>query len=484
MPDKDAYELREIFEEITLDLLHSLRRTFKLHQLEQEKEGFAWEQWQAAKLRHLAKYRKENRAIIEGRSKEIESTITKTLDGSFILGGARAEREIMRILFPGDISKLKLPTPPPETGFFGINTKKLDSLKSVVTEDMERAQQAVLRKMDDIYRQTIFRAEIHMSSGAKTLDQAIDMATKDFLDAGIQCIEYKDGRRVNVTSYAEMALRTASQRAILMGEGQQRNKWGVHTVVVSAHANTCDLCLPWQRQILIDDVYSLGIPTGQYPLLSQAMEEGLFHPNCRHLISTFFPGITSLPKPIDEETTRKNYEAEQKQRYIERQIRRWKRREVGSLDAENVNAASKRVNEWQNRLKAHIEANQQLRRDPWREISSANVDNWETGDILSNRKWLKAPFSTEKRFERHIKDHLKEYGDITPEKYLNMARDLLAMPLSNDIDGFVSSENYLFKYRKSTNDFAIGRPDGRISTLFKPVRGEEYWEDEKKSRGL
>ena len=51
----DPYDLRRVFEEITIDLLHSLRRTFKLHQLEQEKEGFAWEQWQSAKLRHLSR---------------------------------------------------------------------------------------------------------------------------------------------------------------------------------------------------------------------------------------------------------------------------------------------------------------------------------------------------------------------------------------------------------------------------------------------
>lgn len=483
MPDKDAYNLREIFEEITLDLLASMRRTFKLHQLEQEKEGFAWEQWQSAKLRHLVKFRNENRAIIEGRSEEIKETIVNTLDNNFKLGGARAEREILKILFPRDIRPGKPKIATPDDAFFGINEKKFLALKDSVVGDIEKAQQAVLRRMDDIYRQTIFRAEMHMSTGAKTLNQAVDMATKDFLDAGIQCVEYKDGRRVNVASYAEMALRTASQRATFMGEGQQRNKWGVHTVVVSAHANTCDLCLPWQRMVLIDHVYSQGKPDGKHKLVSEAMKAGLFHPNCRHLISVYFPGITSLPRPIDVETARRNYKAEQKQRYIERQIRKWKRREAGSLDAENVNAASEKVNEWQGKLRDHLQEHPQLRQDLWRERLLGNIDTGNGDDIISSRKWLKAPFSTEKRFERHVKDHLKEYGDITPEKYLNMARDMLAAPLSDDIDGFVSNENYVFKYRKSTNDFAVGRPDGRISTLFKPDKREEYWEDEKKLRG-
>ena len=65
-----------------------------------------------------------------------------------------------------------------------------------------------------------------MAAGAKTLDQAVDMATKEFLDAGINCIEYKNGRRVNIASYAEMALRTASQRAVLLGEGKSEMNGG------------------------------------------------------------------------------------------------------------------------------------------------------------------------------------------------------------------------------------------------------------------
>ena len=62
-----------------------------------------------------------------------------------------------------------------------------------------------------------------------------------------------------------------------------------------------------------------------------------------------------------------------------------------------------------------------------------------------------------------------------PEKYLNIARELLAAPLSDDIEGFVSKMDFVFKYRKSTNDFALGRADGKISTLFKPKDGYDYW---------
>ncbi|MFL8713008.1 minor capsid protein [Clostridioides sp. GD02377] len=101
-------------------------------------------------------------------------------------------------------------------------------------------------------------------------------------------------------------------------------------------------------------------------------------------------------------------------------------------------------------------------------------------DILSNKSWLKADFPNEKKFKKHVEKHLNEYGNITAEEYLFTARNLLSEQLSNDVEGFLSKDNFLFKYRKSTNDFAIGREDGKISTLFKPKEGYNYWLEQMK----
>lgn len=163
----------------------------------------------------------------------------------------------------------------------GGNDIKLDNTKEKIVHDLKKVQSAIWRRMDDVYRQTVYRAEMNMAAGAKTLEQAIDMATKEFLQKGIDCIEYKDGKRVNIASYAEMALRTAAHRAKLLGEGKKRDDWGIHTVFVSAHANTCPLCAPWQGKILIDDVFSHGTKEESdrmgYPLLSTAIKAGLLH---------------------------------------------------------------------------------------------------------------------------------------------------------------------------------------------------------------
>ena len=330
----DPYDVAQIYAEMELYLVASMARTYERHLREQEKYGFKWEQWQLLQLRRIHQFRKEAQKIIKKSSETAKGAAKQLLVESY-----------------------------------GAGKGKVEALIEAVAGDLDKAEHAIFRFADDVYRQTIFRAQMYLDTGTMTLRQAVDLATKDFLDQGITCIEYKDGRRVNIASYVEMALRTASQRATFMADGEKRNRWGVHTIFVSAHANACDLCIPWQGKVLIDDVYSSGIRPrdGNYPLLSEAMDKGLLHPNCRHTLATYFPGVTKLPEVPDEETARKNYEAEQKQRYMERQIRKWKRRAAGALDEENQAAAEAKVKYWQARMREHLKENPQLRRDYWRE---------------------------------------------------------------------------------------------------------------------
>ena len=288
------YDIRKIFDQMELDLIANMRKTFKLHQKEEIKEGFSWEQWQKTKLRNLRAYRKRNKDIIKSYSKPIEETIDNNLNTYYSKGeklftkalnwfkskvNIKVEKE--------DVSKYGIvEKPPADKDFFGMNDKKLEALQKSIHSDIKKANASILRKMDDVYRQTIYKSHVYLQSGAVTLNKAIDMATKDFLKQGINSIRYTDGKSVNIASYAEMCLRTANHRAMLLGEGSKRDEWNIHLVVVSARANTCKLCEPWQGQVLIDDVFShpsqeyIDSYKGKYKLVSEAIESGLIHCNC------------------------------------------------------------------------------------------------------------------------------------------------------------------------------------------------------------
>ena len=147
----------------------------------------------------------------------------------------------------------------------------------------------------------------------------------------------------------------------------------IHLVVVSAHGNTCKHCEPWQGQILIDDIFShpskeyIGQYKVKYKLLSEAIDKQFLHPNCRHSLITYFEGITSLPKVPNGKEAIKIYEAEQRQRALERQIRKWKRIEAGSIDEENKCKANKAIRNLEKQLREHLDKNKELRRNRNRE---------------------------------------------------------------------------------------------------------------------
>lgn len=114
-----------------------------------------------------------------------------------------------------------------------------------------------------------------------------------------------------------------------------------------------------------------------------------------------------------------------------------------------------------------------------KENSELSASKYKNSDIISNKKWLEAEFATKKKFDKHIEKHINEYEDISPQEYLDISRKLLSESLSEDVEGFASDLGFIFKYRKSTNDFAIGRDDGYISTLYKPKDGYNHWLEEK-----
>ena len=394
---KKNYNLRAIYEEMELYLLSSMARNLKRHEGEEIKEGFKFEMWQSAKLRDMERFRRENKQIIDDFSPAIEKTVKDRLLDTYRKARGRVQSVVIKlteklsIRLPGSLEpiidglkgedlkdtlekveeaakKWKEAPTPIDDNFFRTNDKKFDALIEATQKDMKKVNTSVLRKMDDVYRQTIFKAQVYYNNGVMDLNKAVDMATKDFLQQGITSIKYSNGHEVNIASYAEMALRTANHRSYLMGEGNRRKELGISTVIVTPHATACEMCRPWQGVVLIDDVYSGGKQEdGDYPLLSKAIEAGLFHPNCEDILATWFPGINTVPTVPDPERSEEWYKQAQRQRSLERAIRGQKRILAGTLDEDNLIREKKRLRELQQQLREHLKDNSQLRRKPERE---------------------------------------------------------------------------------------------------------------------
>lgn len=342
------YDIRSAFEEMELELIRSMKRNLSRHQKWEEKEGINWTMWQAEQLKTLEQFKRENKKKFTKKFSLINDEIKEFLKDTYEMSGLDQEKEILEAITKGKSfnSKVKKGL---EGSFFILNEDKMNALIKATTKDMSKAEHAMLRMANDQYRKTIFKAQVMANSGAFTLQQSIDAATKDFLKAGINCIQYKDGRRVNIASYAEMCIRTANKRAMLVSEGDVRNEYGVHTVRISKYGGCSETCLPWQGKVYVDDVFSGGTKEEakekNLKLLSEAIEGGLFHPNCKHRSTTYFYDLKKEQGKLKDDGI-ENPPEEQEHRRNQLHIQQQKRLEEGSLDPQNIKEAKARKEQW------------------------------------------------------------------------------------------------------------------------------------------
>lgn len=270
------YDIVKSLERIEDELIGSMIRNMDRHRAEETKEGYNWSQWQVDQLKALDEYKRRNRKKYKSQFKNINGKIETLIKLARAEGGMSQEESILKHIKEGFEPKRISKGISGE--FFKTNDRKMNALIKATTNDMQKAEYAMLRRSEDKYRQIIFNAQMYANSGAATYEKAVDMATKDFLAAGINSIEYKNGARHTVPEYADMAIRTASKRAYLTGEGEKRKEWGISTVIMNKRGNPCPKCLPFVGKVLIDDVWSGGTSRdGPYPLMSDAIAAGLYH---------------------------------------------------------------------------------------------------------------------------------------------------------------------------------------------------------------
>lgn len=424
-----VYDVSRAFERIENELLESMTRNLKKHKAEETELGIEWAQWQAIQLEELHRFKQEAAQKYGLEFQSMNKKIRETIVEASLQGASDEELNVLKALEKGYVLKRERGL---SAGFFQTNQKRLDALMNAVEHDMKTAQTAVLRYANDQYRKIIFQSQVAASSGSLTYEKAVDMATSDFLKKGINCITYSNGAVHNIVSYADMAVRTASKRAYLMGEGQKRQEWGISTVILNKRFNACPLCMPFEGKVLIDDVWSGGSSKdGNYPLMSSAMAAGLYHPNCKDKHSTYFEGISSKPesRQYEEKPVIKERQLiENKLNHAKRQAKSYNRLAKNSLDAENQETYRARATEWRGKVKEYREQLNSFEESNGLELKGIepqskpeyNYVNVE-GDVLkrikaSSDKWFKKLTGTQQESVRLLTGG-KYYHDLNEMVY-------------------------------------------------------------------
>ena len=131
-------------------------------------------------------------------------------------------------------------------------------------------------------------------------------------------------------------------------------------------------------------------------------------------MTQYIHGRTQIPEPIPAEKIKEQRELEQKQRAMERKVRKFKRFAAGTCDPDTAKEYRRKLRQAQHELKVFVEEhNEVLHRDHSREkYHGGGVDKSVESDIIRNKECEIAPDKINKFFLKPNAKHSREFFDV------------------------------------------------------------------------
>lgn len=232
------------------------------------------------------------------------------------------------------------------------NPKMIDFIESVIKQTkgsmrnlsngMGFIDNGKFKVIDNFYKDTLDYAIFQTGSGAYSYQDALYQAVKKLGDSGIRTIDYASGRAYHIESAARMNVLTGLNQITGHMSEANADMMGQDLMEVTAHSGARPTHQDWQGQVVSRN----GV--GDYLTLEDIgynTVEGFQGSNCRHGWMPFFEGIskpTYTDKMLEEyegepivfdEKEYTNYEATQRQRSMERNMRHTQRQLIVFEDA-------------------------------------------------------------------------------------------------------------------------------------------------------
>ena len=180
------------------------------------------------------------------------------------------------------------------------------------------------------YIRYLDKALMKMIMGGVSYDAAVEDSVREMARSGLRSVDYASGRTYQLDTAARMCIRTSAHQLSAKISYRNCDVMNTDLVEVSKHWGARPSHQVWQGKI-----YSRSGKNKKYPAFKECHygeADGLCGVNCRHTFHPFFEGISEPNTWKDEPDPKeyggkmyKYYDATQKQRAMERQIRSTKR---------------------------------------------------------------------------------------------------------------------------------------------------------------
>lgn len=344
--DKDYRELENAISRIYADIETSLVRRICRWIAKNPDKALDIEDWRMRKLSGIGIMHEDIRSLLieesAGSADKIIDAITKTAKANSrsdimlyqaIMEYTKQDKNIVIEVASSEMQKARM-------NAVIRNARKALNLTNTLA--LEASQQNFIDSVNTAY--------LRVMEGAYTLDDAVWYASKALARKGLTIATYNGPNAVNISMDAAVrrnVVTSVAQSTAEMSKGMAQDL-GLDLVQTSAHVGARPQHQKWQGKI-----FSLSGKSDKYPALSAPQEsggtgygtaEGLCGCNCRHHFFPYAEGFKPTDYGIDISPAENEeiYNASQKQRQYERQIRSWKRTakvaedEGRAIDARNA----------------------------------------------------------------------------------------------------------------------------------------------------
>lgn len=338
LTDRDAEEIAGALAETYSQARETMLRNVS-SRLGRGVTGYGWAERKASEV--LDAHRQLEK-IYDRAAKQRESLLQGVIDRAMLTGNQKFYSDMGSIL--GNVAHIS------------PNAAKAGYILADLNNALDAAHRRILRQFDDRYADVIATASAKMATGVTTAKQAVGEALTAFADNGVDCFIDRGGHHWTMENYSEMAVLTAIERSTIAGYVDTMQSYDYDLAIIDGHAGSCPICAAWEGVIV-----SVSGDNPDYPSLGDAENDGCFHPRCLHGITTYYPGVTHEPKdgfrnePREIEDPGPSYTTRSKQRYMERQIRKYKDRAIVAQTTHQKLEAKRKLREWENALDQLIE---------------------------------------------------------------------------------------------------------------------------------
>lgn len=354
--------LTDVYTAMETDLMIAIAR-----QLAEGGEINSTSEWRLKKLAEAGALSKETVQIIASYTGIQSNLITEAIEGAAMGIADRLEPALRACAQDGYISAVDV-TPIAEsmknvvTNFRSQAKTDLNLVNTVMQYKAGSAYKALVNKVyEDTKRQELLgvlgKHALEVASGGTSRQEAVRNCIKEFSQKGIPAFVDKRGREWSPDAYINMDIRTTVNNTANAAQDACCDRYGLDLIQISSHMGARPKCALDQGKLysrsnrsgIAHDGDGNEIPFYPWSSTSYGQPDGILGINCHHHKYPFADGVNFQRYfPYDQEENAKRYEEFQKQRAMERRVRKTSRQAdmlEAAGDTEGAKAARRKLRE-------------------------------------------------------------------------------------------------------------------------------------------